>query len=64
MKQAKGVAPTPQELKLAQQVKDSSSGLKLCKFCNRKFSEVAAEKHIPFCERKAKEINAKKPVRR
>jgi len=26
-----------------------------CKFCNRKFNEHAAERHIPVCEGKHKE---------
>ena len=27
----------------------------LCKYCGRRFNEIAAERHIPFCERKFKE---------
>jgi hypothetical protein len=30
------------------------SGLVLCNFCGRKFSDQAAKKHIPFCESKSK----------
>jgi hypothetical protein len=30
-----------------------------CKWCNRKFNEVAAERHIPVCERKYKEMQMK-----
>jgi len=25
-----------------------------CKFCGRKFNDVAAERHIPYCEQKHK----------
>ena len=64
MKQAHGVAPTPQEARLAQQMRETSSNMKQCKFCNRKFNDIAAEKHIPFCEKKFKEANLRKPSRK
>lgn len=64
MKQAKGIAPSPEEARVAQQAREAASGLKLCKFCNRRFNEVVADRHIPFCEKKLKEASIRKPVRR
>jgi hypothetical protein len=64
MKQAKGLAQTPQEAQLAQQIRETASNMKLCKYCNRRFNDTAAEKHIPFCERKYKEANIRKPNRK
>jgi hypothetical protein len=30
-----------------------------CKWCNRKFNDHAAERHIPVCEKKYKELQMK-----
>jgi hypothetical protein len=30
-----------------------------CKWCNRKFNEQAADRHIPLCEKKYKEMQMK-----
>lgn len=30
-----------------------------CKWCNRKFNDKAAERHIPVCEKKYKELQMK-----
>ena len=47
--------------KPAPTIEDTS--LKKCKFCNRKFNEKAAERHIPFCEKKFKENQIKLGVK-
>jgi len=59
MKASRGEELTWQE-KVAV-AKSEESNFIQCEFCSRKFSEKAAEKHVPFCQSKARKEALKRP---
>jgi len=61
MKKARGEELTWQETVAV--AKTEENDFVQCEFCLRKFSEKAAEKHIPFCQSKAKKEALKRPTR-
>lgn len=53
-----------QESAMLKQAEEEADDRIQCKFCNRKFNENAAERHITFCEMKTKkdEMRTGKPA--